>query len=180
MTDEVEETQTMPEDNVETAPTTGDKVPPSQPEEKERMWNKAQIVEMMKRRVERSHNAFYKRYGVKDLNELDAKFALAGKYDELNAQFAPIQAKNAELLRENSFLRNNVNPERYNDIVTYFKGSGVEFSEEGLLEALKTHPEWLKPSTIPAPTATINSLGMEQSKPHTETEDEKFKRVFGF
>lgn len=149
------------------------------PQPTEKMYPKSQIVEMMKRRVERSHKAFFNRYGVKDLSEMDKKFELAGKYDELNGQFAPLQAKNAELLRENSFLRNNVDPSRYNDIVTYFKGTGVEFSEEGLLEALKTHPEWLRPSTVPSPTTTMSKLGVGTEQHAGETEAEKRDRIFG-
>lgn len=39
--------------------------------EKEVLYTKDQVREIMKRRVERTHNAFFSRYGVKDLNELD-------------------------------------------------------------------------------------------------------------
>lgn len=168
----------MPEDNPVTATEPGSTPPEGQTPEK--MYNRQQITEMMKRRVERSHNAFFKRYGVANLKELDDKFALAGKYDELNTQFAPIQAKNLELVRENAFLRNNINPERYDDIIAYFKGKDLEFSEEGLLEAVKTHPEWLKPSIVPAPTTTIKTFGAEKQTPRPETEDEKFNRIYGY
>lgn len=173
-----------PEDNTATAAEPGSTEPTveANPEEapQEKLYNKQQIINMMKRRVERSHKAFFTRYKVADLDELDAKFALADKYNELNAQFAPIQARNSELVRENAFLRNNVNPDKYSDIVAYFKGNDLEFTEEGLLEALGTHPEWLKPSTVPAPQTTVKSFGIEQVGKRQETEDEKFNRIFGY
>lgn len=168
-----------PVDNSATAAETGASTQPDG-QQPERMYNKQQIIDMMKRRVQRSHDAFFKRYGVANLKELDDKFSLAGKYDELNSQFAPIQARNSELIRENAFLRNNINPQRYDDIVAYFKGHDLEFSEEGLLDAVKTHPEWLNPSTVPTPTTTMKTFGAEQSPARQETEDEKFNRIFGF
>lgn len=169
-----------PEENAATAAETGTTTQPEAQSKPERMYNKQQIIEMMKRRVERSHNAFFKRYGVANLQELDDKFSYADKYNELNSQFAPLEARNSELVRENAFLRNNIEPSRYDDIVAYFKGHDLEFSEEALLEAVKTHPEWLKPSITPTPTTTMKSFGAEQSPTRKETEDEKFNRIFGF
>ena len=167
-----------PVDNPVTATETGtDTQPEGQPE---RMYNKQQIIDMMRRRVERSHNAFFKRYGVTNLKELDDKFSYVKKYDDLNSQFAPLEAKNAELIRENAFLRNNIEPSRYDDIIAYFKGHDLEFTEEALLEAVKTHPEWLRPSTTPTPTTTMKSFGAEQQQARQETEDEKFNRIYGF
>lgn len=173
-------TETPVEENTVTATEQEQTQPAAEQTPQERMYNKQQIIEMMKRRVERSHNAFFKRYGVANLKELDDRFELAKKYDELNTQFAPIQARNSELIRENAFLRNNINPERYDDIIAYFKGKDIEFTEEELLNAVKTHPEWLKPSTVPTPTTTMRTFGVEQSPARKETEDEKFNRIYGF
>jgi hypothetical protein len=120
-------------------------------------YNKQQVIDMMKRRVARSHNAFFQRYGVKDLNELDNLFN-EGK--SIKDEYAKLQLANSELTRTNAFLKNNVNPDKYDDIIAYFKGKGLDFSEDALLQAIGTHPEWLKPSTIPN-TTTIQSLGAE-------------------
>ncbi len=125
----------------------------------ERTYTKAEVIDMMKRRVGRSHNAFFKRYGVQDLKGLDDLFENSKKFSSMNDEFGKIQLRNSELMRENAFLRNNINPDKYDDIIAYFKGKDLEFSEEGLLDAVRTHPEWLKPSTIP--TTTITSLGSE-------------------
>lgn len=148
-----------------------------EPQQQEKMWNKAQIVVMMKKRVARSHQAFFNRYGVKDLKELDGLFEKSKSYDQMNTEFGGIQMRNSELLRENAFLKNNINPDKYNDIIAYFKGSGLDFNEGVLLQQLATHPEWLKPSNVP--TTTIKSLGSEQHVNKVETNDERMRRVFG-
>lgn len=168
-----------PDNESVTATETGNNAQP-EAKEPERMYNKQQVIEMMKRRVNRSHEAFFKRYGVANLKELDDKFGYAAKYEELNSQFAPLEARNSELVRENAFLRNNIKPDRYDDIVAYFKGHDLEFTEEALLEAVKTHPEWLNPSITPTPTTTMKTFGVEKQAARPETEDEKFNRIFGF
>lgn len=133
----------------------------------ERTYTKAEIQNLMRRRVERSHNAFFKRYGVQNLKGLDE---LMNKSKSIGDEYANLQLKNSDLSRENAFLRNNINPEKYNDIITHFKGSGIDFSEEALLEALKTHPEWLK---VQPQTTTIQKLGQEFHK--QEAPDEKIE-----
>lgn len=126
----------------------------------ERTYTKEQVIEMMKKRVARSHNAFFKRYGVENLEALDGLFENSKKFSSMNDEFGKIQLRNSELMRENAFLRNNIDPNRYDDIVAYFKGKDMDFSEDELLKALPTHNEWLKQTAAPA-TTTIRSLGSE-------------------
>ena len=45
--------------------------------EENKVFTKEQVSTLMKRSVERSHQAFFDRYGVKNLQELDELFALA-------------------------------------------------------------------------------------------------------
>lgn len=121
----------------------------------EKTYTKTQIMDLMKKRVDRSHKAFFKRYGVNNLQELDDVF----KYKD---QYLGLQNKYNDLTREMAFIKNNVSPERYEDIVAYFKGKGLEFSEQELLNQLATHPEWLKQqATINPQSTTIKTLGSE-------------------
>ena len=149
------ETQTNPVETETTETTTPVTENPAQPE---RTWTKAQIQEMMKKRVDRSHRAFFNRYGVQDLKGLDELFENSKKFSSMNEEFGKIQLRNSELMRENAFLRNNINPDKYEDIIAYFKGKELDFSEEELIKALSTHQEWLKQT---APVTTIESLGAE-------------------
>ena len=79
-----------------------------------------------------------------------------------------------EIFEENSFLKNNVNPDRYDDIRTYFKGKGLDFSNESLLEAIKTHPEWINPSNA----TTIKSLGLEEHKKAPDVSEKQIASKF--
>ena len=183
----------MPVNNVSTAETTGsvdtepvstDTTPTVDPAqvntqpEQIKTYTKEQVIEMMKKRVNRSHNAFFKRYGVEDLKGLDDLFEKSKQYGSMNDEFGKIQLRNSELMRENAFLRNNINPDRYNDIIAYFKGNDIEFSEDELLKALPTHNEWLKKSD-PAPTTTIKSLGSEAHTLPKADESELASRLLG-
>lgn len=144
-----EENQTMAVNPVDT---------PATPQQ-ERLYTKAEVQQLMRKRVERSHQAFFNRYGVKDLDELDA---LHDERSRLKNEFTSMQLKNSELAKSNAFLKLNINPERYEDINTYYKGTGTEFSEDNLVEVLKTHPEWVRqPEIVPPPQTTINSFGSE-------------------
>jgi len=124
----------------------------------ERRYTKEEVINMMKKRVMRSHGAFFKRYGVENLQGLDDLFEKSKQFGSMNDEFGKIQLRNSELMRENAFLRNNINPDKYDDIIAYFKGNNLDFSEEELLKALPTHSEWLKQA---APATTIRSLGSE-------------------
>lgn len=157
---------------------------PALNEPKERMYSKAEVQELMKRRVSRSHNAFFKRYGATDLNGMDELFNQSKKfgndyakiqsdYGELNNRYNELSVKNSELQRELSFIKNNVNPEKYEDIIAYFKGTNAELNEENLINALKTHPEWLNKTT------TIQKLGQEFSDVASPSERELASRYLG-
>ena len=140
-----------------------------------RSYTKDQVVELMRRRVERSHNSFFNRYGVKDLKELDALFQKTSDYDRVNQDYGNLRLKNEELAQEISFLKNNISPERYDDIKTYFKGKGIDFTNESLLEAIKTHPEWVKPNNV----TTIQTLGLEGKKTPAPDEKKIASKFFG-
>ena len=150
------ETQQTVVDNTQTEQTPTESVQSMTPQE--RRYTKNEVIDMMKRRVGRSHNAFFKRYGVQDLQGLDELFEKSKQFGSMNDEFGKIQLRNSELMRENAFLRNNINPDKYNDIIAYFKGNDLEFSEDELLKQLPTHSEWLKQA---APATTIKSLGSE-------------------
>lgn len=166
--------------NVETTPTPAAEVTASEQPAKERLYSKAEVQNLMRRRVDRSHKAFFTRYGVENLKSLDELFNKSKQFSDMETEYGAIQLKNSELARENAFLRNNINPDKYSDIITHFKGAGIDFSEEQLLEALKTHPEWLKVQEQPIATTTITKLGSEASvvdKPSDKARAEKLLGV---
>lgn len=146
----------------------GDAALEQQPQEK--MYSKAEVQNLMRRRVERSHNAFFKRYGVTNLNELDEFMRKSRTFGD---DYLSMKELNNNLTRENAFLRNNINPDKYDDIIAYFKGNNIEFAEEQLIEALKTHPEWLKQTT------TIQTMGNEFHNENSPSDRERASKFLG-
>ena len=59
-------------------------------ENEQRLYTKEEVVDLMKRRVERSHRAFFDRYGVKNLQELDNLFeSVKVKYEKIEEDKGP-------------------------------------------------------------------------------------------
>lgn len=141
-------------------------------------FTKERVNELMQRRIERSHQAFFNRYGVKDLNELDELFAKAKSVDGLQEQIetltkngADLQSRydeltnaNKDLAKKYAFTSRNIRPELYGDIETYFKGKGLDITEATLNEELKTHADWYnKPSAVvPLGNETHEEPGMSE------------------
>lgn len=127
-------------------------------------------------------NKVYKRYGVNDKNGLDDLVAKAQSYSVMSEMYEATEAKNKELLRDLAFLRNNINPDRQNDIMAHFKGNGVDFTEENLINELSTHPEWLNPVKVDdKPKTTFEIIGNDSSTGKVrENEADMVAKMFGF
>lgn len=157
----------------------------NQPEQ--RMYTKDQVTQLMKNRVNRSHTAFFKRYGVNNLDELDKLFLGTKENESLKNQIKELQETNATNTRTLAFLRNNIDENRYDDIVAHFKGTGKEFSEEALKELLQTHPEWLKQSNVASTNpsqntgtqTTVTSLGVNSGERPSVDEKAIASKLFG-
>lgn len=142
-------------------------------------FTQEQVNEIVKDRLERQKNKFYSKYGVEDKKGFDDLIGKGQAYETLIKELAETRKNNGNLTQELAFLRNNINPNKYEDIKTFFKGEGKDFSEEELIELLKDRPEWLNEVKKEEPTTTIAKLGVENKPKLAETEDEKIKRLFG-
>lgn len=140
--------------------------PQSKPEG--RLFTREQVNDLMKRRVERSHNAYYSRYGVKDLNELDELFGqsrsygpLKEKYDGLEKEHNDLLTSHKDLQKRYAYKMGNVDEKRIPDIEAYFKGKNIEIDENTLANELKSHPEWAKKAGIIQPIGAEATPGLE-------------------
>lgn len=154
---------------------------------KPEMFTKDRVNELMQKRIERSHQAFFNRYGVKDLNGLDELFGKAGSVDglnqqieeltkarqELQASFDELTNQNRELTKKYAFTSRNIKPEKYSDIETYFKGKGLDINEETLNEELKTHDDWYNRAN------TVVPLGNEGNQADQPSEREMAGKLLG-
>lgn len=151
-------------------------------------FTKERVNELMQKRIERSHQAFFNRYGVKGLNELDDLFGRAKAYDELTkkieeltkngsdlqTRYDELESQNRDLAKKYAFSSRNIRPELYGDIETYFKGKGLNITEETLNEELKTHPDWYNKA------GTVTTLGAEPNTASDEiTERQRAGQLLG-
>ena len=149
-------------------------------EETPKTFTQEQVNEMVKARLDRDRKSIYKRYGVSDKKGLDDLIGKAQSYSVMEERYNAIQSEVNSLRESNAFLKNNINPERYEDVRAYFKGKEMPFTEENLKNEIATHSEWItKSGEEPTPKTTINVLGKEQNpKPSINEKDEAMK-MFG-
>ena len=177
-TSQPEEPVTPPAEPPVTPP--ADPNPAAEEPIEDRTFSRADVTKILRKRLERDRKGFFEKLGIKDASELDGYLQ---ERTQMSTELEDLRNKNSELVRTNSFLKNNINPEKYDDIVAHFKGSGIEFSEEELIKQLATHPEWLNKPVVedtPAPQASVKVLGPGRGVNIPESEEEKMNRVFGF
>lgn len=140
-----------------------------------RSYTQEQVNEIVRSRLDRANKAFFDRYGVDGEKDLDELVGMAQMYQTMKSRYDAMQDELRGLKETNMFHANAVLPEKEDDVRTYFKGKGLEMSDEALKQVLFTHPEWLA-SARPAPTTTIVPLGSQSedaSKPDPEAEAAK-------
>lgn len=135
----------------------------------EQTFTQSQVNDIVRERLERATKSFYGRYGVSDAETLDGMVEKAKGYDG-------IRKERDSLLEEVTFLRKEIAPEKTDDVRTWFKGKGLEFTPEALDEALKTHPEWGR-----AKGTGFVEVGTSQSDGHKAEEDDRSvaEKAFG-
>ncbi len=147
-----------------------------QQRESSRNYTQEQVNEIVRGRLERASKALYDRYGVGGEKELDELVGMAQAYQTMKSRYDAMLADNKSLKEQIMFHANAVLPEREDDVRTYFKGKGLEMSDEALKQVLISHPEWLAQASKPAPTTTIVPLGgqaEDETKPDPEAEAAK-------
>lgn len=151
-----------------------------QQESKPTTFTQEQVNNFVRARLDKFEKSLYNRYGVEDKNGLNELFGKAQSYSVMEERYNNQKVENATLREENAFLKNKINPQKYDDIRAYFKGKGLEFNEEALINELQTHGEWLSVDEVKAPLTTIKALGTDPSM-NMPKKDEKAEasRLFG-
>ena len=146
----------------------------SEVQQPDRTFTRDEVTKILKRRIDRYQNSVYKKYGVNNLDEFNALIEKAKGYDDI------VKSRD-ELSETVAFLRNNINPDRYDDIKTYFKGKGLQFTEDALKQQLETHPEWLNKveEVNHKHVTTVTPIGTEPSAKKGVTEKEMAEKIFG-
>lgn len=101
---------------------------------------KSKVNDIVRDRLAQDRMSRLKKYGYTTEEELDSIVEKGKKYDEL-------KMLNDDLLKDREnfyFLKARVKDEKIDDVKTYFKGKGLDFTLDNLIDLVKTHPEWLK------------------------------------
>lgn len=85
----------------------------------------------------------YAKLGAKNADEFEQKLS------ESNSKLAETETKLKQIERDTALKDNHINPDRVKDVDIWFKGTGTEFSASALIEAVKTHPEWVSKVVVP-------------------------------
>ena len=172
------------ETSVETTPEQSTSVSASDPQEPQentqeeapiKSFTQEQVNDVVRNRIDR----FYTRYGCKNKQELDDLVGKSQSYDVMKDRYGDLQVENAKLNQELTFIKNNIDEARYDDIKAYFKGKGLEFNNDALVNELATHQEWLKQEQQPTPTTTIRVMGSEQTSKPKVSEKDLASKMFG-
>lgn len=167
-----EETKSVDESNTEEVA--------SNKKEEVSSFTQNQVNDIVRDRLKRAEEKIYNRYGVNDKNELDSYVGKAQSYDVMKERYNGLKDENYSLKETIAFKNNDVNPNKIDDVRTYFKGKELEFNEDNLKNELLTHPEWKNYDVKTKDNiTTIKTFGNEKTEIKSEDEDAKQKRIFG-
>ena len=148
-----------------------------------RTFTQEEVNEIVRERLERKAKAIYSKYGVEDETGFDDVFAKAQAYAEMKERYdsigAELEAARNEIAsyKEKAILSTNgILEDKADDVRTYFKGKGIELSDEALKTVLATHPEWVSAPKVAKP----QPIGAPEPNPQKgETERERAEHMFG-
>ena len=147
-------------------------------EKQSRNFTQEQVNEIVRERLERANNSLFTRYGVENRDGLDSLIQKANAYQMMDESFNALEKERDGLKEELTFMKNNINPDRYDDIRAYFKGKGLNFDQNNLTSELTTHQEWLMQT--PKQT-TIETIGTNTGQVENSelSEKEIASKLFG-
>lgn len=137
------------------------------------------VNEIIRERLERQLKSLYERYGVSDGQGLDDIVERAKGIEALQAERDKLSEELGQTRERLLFITNGISPDREDDVRTYFKGKGIEMSEEALKQCITTHPEWIgrqQPRKVikPQPIGNAEAGGKREL-----TEEEEAERMYG-
>lgn len=137
-------------------------------------FTQEQVNDIVRNRLEKQKSSLYGRYGVESKEQLDELVGKAQSYDVMSEDYNALNKTFVEMRTENAFLKNNIDPARYDDIKAYFKGKDMEINSDTLQAELENHSEWVKQEK----KTTIESLSSEEPSKTQMSEKEKVMEWF--
>lgn len=142
--------------------------------EEEKLMTKEEVSDIVVKRIDR----MCKSLGFDNEEGLKEAVGRSQAYDVMKERYDAMSSENAEMKATVAMLKNNIDPSRYDDVLTYFKGKGASVDEESLKTAAATHSEWFK-QTTPPPAAQVVAIGSESKAPSERDEEKAFAKAMG-
>lgn len=152
---------------------------PTAKEVQAKTFTQEQVNEFVKQRIEKERNSVFKRYGVTNKTELDNLMGKAHSYDVMYERLNKMRNDYNTLNQEYAFNCANINTDKTEDVLAYFKGKGIALNKETLLNEVATHPEWLRVKEVSdKPVTTIERISPQRSEVVMENEKDKVAKMF--
>ena len=163
-------TTTEPENN-------GGNPEENNPTPQDRTFTRDEVTTIVKKRIERAINKLLEKFGIENKDKiqeyLDSHNKSLKDLEEMTGKYNDLDSKYKSQMREYLYLKNNIIPEKYDDLDKNFVDG---LTEEKLLEVIKNHPEFVKPKvTIPEKIGQ----GKEGEGKGGITEKEYAEKIFG-
>lgn len=111
-------------------------------------FTEQEMNEIVRNRLNRQKKQLHQQLGVENDEGITALIEKVKKADELESIVESLQNENTLYKEQLTFIENNIDIKRYDDVKAYFKGKELSLTSENLKAELKTHPEWLAQRSV--------------------------------
>lgn len=122
-------------------------------------FTEQELNEIVRNRLIRQKSRLHQQLGVESDEAINELIEKVKKADELKSIVDSLQNENTLYKEQLTFIENNIDIKRYDDVKAYFKGKELSLTPETLKAELITHPEWIAQKSV----QTIG--GQRQSAP---------------
>lgn len=132
-------------------------------------FTEQEMNEIVRNRLIRQKNRLHQQLGVENDEAITELIEKVKKADELKSIVDSLQSENTLYKEQLTFIENNIDTKRYDDVKAYFKGKELSLTPENLKAELITHPEWVAQKSVqtiggqrqPAPVKDERKAAME-------------------
>jgi len=132
-------------------------------------FTEQELNEIVRNRLIRQKSRLHQQLGVESDEAITELIDKVKKADELKSIVDSLQNENTLYKEQLTFIENNIDIKRYDDVKAYFKGKELTLTPETLKAELITHPEWVAQKSVqtiggqrqPAPVKDERKTAME-------------------
>lgn len=163
------ETETEVEVITETKVEETTELEPTNEDSDVKTFTEQELNEIVRNRLIRQKNRLHQQLGVESDEAITELIEKVKKADELKSIVDSLQNENTLYKEQLTFIENNIDIKRYDDVKAYFKGKELTLTPETLKAELITHPEWVAQKSVqtiggqrqPAPVKDERKTAME-------------------